>query len=123
MKFLIDNALSPIVAEGLRNSGYEAVHVRDYGMQSAEDTEIFELALKEDRIIVSADTDFGTLLALYQKIKPSFILFRHSSHRKPEEQILSLTDNLPSLIEYLEKGAIIVFEDTRIRIRILPISN
>ena len=76
MKFLIDNALSPIIAKGLRKAGFEAIHVRDIGLHSASDSVIFESAFKNEQIIVSADTDFGTLLALRQYSKPSVILLR-----------------------------------------------
>jgi hypothetical protein len=59
LRFLIDNALSPLVAERLTAAGHEAAHVRDYDLQAASDEEIVERARAEDRIVVSADTDSG----------------------------------------------------------------
>jgi len=73
-----------------------------------------------ERILISADTEFATLLALRESTKPSFILFRREDHR-PDHQVSLLLANLPDIALDLKKGAVIVFEEARIRIRTLPI--
>jgi predicted nuclease of predicted toxin-antitoxin system len=122
LRFLIDNALSPILAEGLRSAGHEAAHIRDYGMQSAADNAVLARAAAENRILVSADADFGTLLLVSQTKGPSLILLRRAP-RKPMEQLGLLLANLPVIAESLGKGSIVVIERTRIRVRDLPISR
>ena len=112
--------LSPIIAQGLQKAGFETIHVRDIGLRSASDSVIFEHAFKNDQIIISADTDFGTLLALQQPPKPSVILFR-CADKRPHSQLALLLSNLSTIQDALLSGSIVVLEDNRIRIRALPI--
>jgi predicted nuclease of predicted toxin-antitoxin system len=97
------------------------LHIRDYGLQAAEDKKIFSLAETENRILISSDTDFGTIIALWRKNKPSIILFRRGLDRRPEKQVALLLSNLSIIQDPLEQGAVVVFEQTRLRIHTLPI--
>lgn len=123
MKFLIDNALSPVVAKHLSDGGHDAVHVRDYDLMAASDDEIFDRAKNEQRIIISADTDFGTLLAVREENSPSVILLRHGTQqRRPEQQAAILLANLAEVARDLAEGSVVVFEPERVRIRGLPLN-
>ena len=123
MNFLIDNALSPRVAAELRAAGHDAIHVLDYGMHAATDEAVFERAAVESRVVVSADTDFGTLLALREVASPSVILFRAASLRRAEDQVALIVRALPSIDAALRRGAIVILERHRLRLRDLPITR
>ena len=111
----MDNALSPLIAEGLRSAGHKAIHIRD-------DLEVFARAAEEDRILISADTDFGTLLALRDEEKPSVVLFRRGPKR-PSVQLRLLLGAMPVMEEPLREGSIVVIEEKRIRVRRLPVGH
>jgi predicted nuclease of predicted toxin-antitoxin system len=99
------------------------VHVRDLGMQMASETEIFALAADQDRVIISADTHFTSILALRRERRPSVVLFRRQTDRRPLRQLALLSANPDRIQEVLKKGAVVVFEQARIRIRLLPVGE
>jgi predicted nuclease of predicted toxin-antitoxin system len=96
MKFLIDNALSPALATLLQQAGHDAIHVRSIGLQHADDDAIFDRAAVERRVLVSADADFGTLLAMRSSRQPSVIQFRGEGSRKPDALARTLSRTCPS---------------------------
>jgi len=121
VRFLVDNALSPELASGLGRAGHDAVHVRSLGLQRASDSTIFERAAEQERVLLSADTDFGTILAQRKSPKPSVILFRHGAPSAPDAQLDVLTRHLGELTEDLDRGCLVTIEAARLRVRSLPI--
>lgn len=123
MKLLLDANLSPEVGRRLKEAGHDAIHVGDVGLLSAPDPEILQAAAKEERILLTADSDFGALLALGSLASPSVLLLRSADHLRPNEQAELIAANLPQIAEDLEKGAIASLTRDHLRVRDLPIEN
>ena len=123
MKFLIDNNLSPLLADMLTAAGHDAVHVRDLGMHAASDEAVLERARAEERVLISADTDFGGLLSRSGASNPSVILIRRLVGRRAAEQSQIILANLGQVAEDLRAGAVVVLHEELLRVRRLPISG
>lgn len=120
LSFLIDENLPPTLAPFIQRLGYSARHVVDTGHINTDDLVILEFAEQSGEIILTHDTDFGTLLALHKKKRPSVILFRlEPINISILKEILEA--NLPMLEESLIEGSIVVIEVNGIRFRRLPI--
>ena len=85
--------------------------------------QVFALAEQQDRVVVSADSDFSTILAIRAQSKPSLVLFRRGADPRPHAQLALLIDNLGELTGYLHAGSVVVIERGRIRIRPPPIGG
>jgi predicted nuclease of predicted toxin-antitoxin system len=90
------------------------------GDPKATDSTIIKWGLKNGCWVVTNDLDFGDILAVTDARGPSVVQFRTQdlspAHIKP-----ILLTVLKQYNRYLESGALILVEETRSRVRILPL--
>ena len=122
MRFLADMGVDIRVVQWLRQNGHDAKHLRDEGLHRIPNGEIFVKAISENRVIVTFDLDFGEIVAFSQGQKASVILFRLHNTRT-SHLIKRLTTVLTDATEALEQGAVVVVEESRHRIRYLPLGR
>jgi len=122
MRILIDMNLSPDWTAAFAAQGIEAVHWSSVGDPRAEDTEIMAYAQAGDYIVFTHDLDFGTILALTQAESPSVVQVR-AQNILPSHLANTVVVILRSNQESLEQGALIVVDESRARVRILPLQR
>ena len=110
------------VVEWLRRHGHDAVHLREEGLHRAPDEQVFSKALAEDRIVPSFDLDFGDLAVLTREPAARVILFRLENTRTMHV-IERLETVLAGSSDALARGAVVIVEERRQRIRYLPIGE
>jgi predicted nuclease of predicted toxin-antitoxin system len=108
------------VSAWLRSLGYDAVHLNDESLYKMEDGDIVKKAIKERRVIITTDMDFGQLLAFNRSLNVSVIQFRTSTFT-PFDIKNKIEEFFNEFGDQLEEHFIVTIEDTRIRHRKLPI--
>lgn len=115
LAFLLDASMPRSSAEPFRTRGYDVEDIRDIGLGGAPDDEIIQYARKEARIVVTRDTDFGSVLR--HPDHPGAIILRLPSTAtapKIRDRLDSFLDAVP---EKRLAGAILVVEQGRYRRR------
>ncbi len=121
MRFLADMGVSMTVVQ-LRESGYDAVHLREEGLQRLPDPAIIEKARQEDRTLLTFDLDFSELRAVSSEALPSVLTFR-LQQTSPAFVVSRLLEVLAECFLELETGTIVTVEDARFRLRRLPLQS
>ena len=120
MKLLLDQGLPRLTAALLRQAGVDAMHAAEIGLSNADDSVILEEGRRAERVVVTLDADFHTLMALSGARAPSVIRVRHEG-LSSQGLALILQEVLQQCRSDLESGALVTVQQNRLRLRRLPL--
>ncbi|MFN3333639.1 MAG: DUF5615 family PIN-like protein [Caldilinea sp.] len=120
LRILVDMNLTPAWVSVLQAAGLEAIHWSHIGAPDAADSTIMAWAQQNGFIVFTHDLDFSALLAASQTAGPSVIQIR-AQNTLPEAMLETLEMALRRFADELERGAIVIVEPSRVRVRVLPL--
>jgi predicted nuclease of predicted toxin-antitoxin system len=101
MKFLIDAQLPRDIAWILKNKGFDAIHTDDLpDKEKTTDNQIREISVKENRIVISKDSDFIDSYFV-KRIPPRLIIITTGNIRN-KELFLLFSKNIDQIIDLLD---------------------
>lgn len=107
MKFIIDAQLPLVLKKWLQDEGFEVLHTDDLPKKNrTSDLEIIDLAEKEDRIVISKDSDFFKHYLLNGI--PRRILMITTGNIVNRELIRLFELNFPQMLKLFEDGGEII---------------
>ena len=121
MRVVVDMNLSPDWIALLRRAGFDAQHWSQIASPRALDPEIMEWARQHAAVVLTHDLDFGATLALTHAEGPSVVQMR--SDISPEAAGNSVISVLRAYGEELAAGALIIIDEARQRVRLLPLQR
>lgn len=120
VQIIVDMNLSVEWIAELAKHGWSAMHWSTVGDPRAEDSVIMAWALANKYVVFTHDLDFGTILALTHAAGPSVLQVR-GQNVLPEHMGPLVVAALRQHENALQAGAIVVVEEKKARVRVLPL--
>ena len=120
LEFLANMNISPLTVEQLRTYGWNIARVSEVMDKGSKDIDILIYAQKQNKVLITQDLDFSTILALSGYAKPSLINLRLEDPR-PDLVTTRIVDVVSIMEKELEEGVVVTVDETSARYRNLPI--
>ena len=122
VRLVLDMNIATQWVDVLRAAGWDTVHWRTTGDIRAADADILAWARLHARVVLTHDLDFGAILASTKVNAPSVVQFRMQG-MLPAEMGAHVIQCLSEYERQLGEGALIVFDERRLRVRMLPLTR
>ncbi len=116
LRFIVDTQLPPKLAKFLRDKGFPAVHTTYFPSgHLLEDSEIIEIAIRDNRVIITKDSDFLDNFLL-NGIPPKVLMLQFGNVSNAE--LLALFEReIAQIVQiFSENGDFITFNRTHISV-------
>ena len=116
MRFKLDENLPVELADMFREVGHDALTVLDQDLMGAQDSDIAAVCMREDRILVTFDTDFADIRTYPPDAYPGLVVFRLDSQAR--DHVLEIGARLLEVLSGADlSGQLWIVEESRIRVR------
>ena len=106
MKFLVDAQLPVRLSHLLKSRGQDAIHTKELTLKNAtSDTEINTISIREQRIVITKDSDFWD--SFYISQEPYKLLLVTTGNISNKELELLFVKNLDQLVHLLDQHSLI----------------
>jgi predicted nuclease of predicted toxin-antitoxin system len=114
LRFLVDVNVGLAVANDLRDTGHDVVFAGDFDW-CMPDAKMLSLAFREQRIIITLDTDFGELVYHSHQPHAGVLLLRMPGANR-EERVEMVREIVSRFADHLP-GRFCVYRQGRLRVR------
>lgn len=116
-RVIVDEDLPRSLYRALREAGFDAVDVRDIGLRGEPDHRVFAEAVRQERVLLTGDLGFGNLIRFPLGSHHGIAVARLPNEMPASEVTKLLVETLSGLTEEDLRGALVVIEPDRVRLR------